>query len=370
MKSITFSQALVAIGLVGLTLPLTVGQYSIFHIVAAYTHEGGPSPLAPIVALAATLAFAAVILAAGATRLEAEPDTGEDLTQPQLLVAIGLLGLLIVGALSPMSLIFSILTGWNVASWWTSADAGPLALQLAAFAIPLLVILSNLKSAKHRPSGQHETFPRPFSSLALLTLVIAGAIMPSVVLWPLPYSLFSSRFSVEDLEGSLAVGTAPELVSFGLVAVAIPVAVLVLLRWKEAELTGPSCASLLLITAALLPAVAGHLGMMLLLLFGVPLGALLWPQLRGSTQTNPPDRLNTGQLLAWVALICLAITTMHAYGLALAFTYPESGDAQPLPGPTAALALAYAISLTILLVAVAKLRSETESNPAEAAPSG
>lgn len=363
MRSISFGQALLAVGLIGLTLPLTAGQGGLSYVGAAYSAEGGPSPVGPIVALAAALAVAIAILVTGLARVRAEEGAGAPLTYPQLLVTIGLLGLLVAGALSPMSVVFSIATGWDERSWWTSADAGPLALQAGAFAVPLLVIASNLKGALRGPSAESEG-TKPFTCLAVLTLVIAGAGAPVGAVRPLPHFFFSGRYSLEDLDGSIWVGVdigmAPELVSLVLVALAIPVAVLLVLRWKDEALASAAYAGPLVITAALLVASAGVLGVVLLLLFGIPVAVLLWPLRTGQGRASPPRGLTTGQLLAWVALICLAITTSHVYGLVWTFTYGDSPDLQPFPGPVTALALAYAVSLAVLAVATAKLRAERE----------
>ena len=356
MKAITFSQALVAVGLVGLTLPLTLGQAGINLIVSAYSYEGSPSPVALLVALAATLAVAMGLLATGLARMRAGDEAEDTLSYPQLLLTVGLLGLVIAGALSPTALAFSMVTGWDEASWWTSADAGPLALQFAAFAIPLLVIGSNWKGARRGPSVQSEALVRPFTCLAVLTLVTAGSLAPGVAVDPLLSYVFSSGGY------GLELGMHPELVSLALVALAIPIAVLLLLRFKEDALRS-GLAGPLLITAALLATSGTFLGVLLLLLFGIPLAALLWPHFTGRWPVNPPGRLNSGQLLAWVALICLAVTTSQALGFAYTFTY--SGPyREPFPGPAAALALACAISLAILAVAVAKLRSEQENETA------
>ncbi|MXW25892.1 MAG: hypothetical protein F4Z77_06320 [Dehalococcoidia bacterium] len=367
MRSITFSQALLAVGLIGLTLPLTVGQNGIFHVSAAYAFEGGPSPVGLILALAATLAVAIAILVVGLMRTRAA--AGEaPLTYPQLLVTIGLFGLLVAGSLSPTSLAFSIVTGWDESSWWTSAHAGPLALQLGALAIPLLVIASNLKGALRRsPSVEGEAATKPLTCLAVLTLVATFAAAPVEVMRPFPQIFFSGRYSFEDIDGpivGLEVGMAPELISFALVAIAIPVAVLVLLRGKEEGLARTAYAGPLLIAAALVVGSAGILGVTLLLLFGVPIAALLWPLGRGPRGASPPGGLTTGQVLAWVALICLASTTAQAYVVAVAFTYPASSYFEPLPGPATALALAYAVSLTVLVVAMARLRTKPEADTA------
>ncbi|MXX19009.1 MAG: hypothetical protein F4X03_08340 [Dehalococcoidia bacterium] len=323
MKSITFSQALLAVGLIGLTLPLTVGQSGLSYIGAAYAVEGGPSPVGPIVALAATLAVAIAILVAGVVRIRAERSAEAPLTYPQLLVTIGLLGLLVAGALSPISVVFSIVTGWDQGSWWTSTDAGPLALQAGAFAIPLLVIGSNLKGALRGPSTESEGITRPFTCLVVLTLVFAGATAPVGVIRPLLHSLFSGRYTLEYLDGPLVVGVdvgmAPELVSLVLVALAIPLAVLLFLRWKEEALANAAYAGPLVITAALLVGSTGVLGAWLLLFFAIPIAALLWPLLRGPGPAKPPGRLTNGQLLAWVGLICLAVTTTQTYGFASLF---------------------------------------------------
>ena len=356
MKSITFSQALVAVGLVGLTLPLTLGQAGINLIVSAYSYEGSPSPVALLVALAATLAVAMGLLATGLARMRAGDEAEDTLSYQELLLTVGLLGLVIAGSLSPTALAFSMVTGWDEASWWTSADAGPLALQFAAFAIPLLVIGSNWKGARRGPSVQSEALVKPFTCLAVLTLVTAGSLAPGVAVDPLLSYVFSSGGY------GLELGMHPELVSLALVALAIPIAVLLLLRLKEDALRS-ALAGPLLITAALLATSGTFLGVLLLLLFGIPLAALLWPHFTGRWPVNPPGRLNSGQLLAWVALICLAVTTSQALGFAYTFTY--SGPyREPFPGPAAALALACAISLAIIAVAVAKLRSEQENETA------
>ena len=364
MKSITFSQALVAVGLVGLTLPLTIGQTGIHFISAAYSFDGGPSPVGPIVALAATAAVAMGILATGLVRGRAAAGTEKLLTYPQLLLTIGLIGLLLAGTFSPLSLVFSILTGWDERSWWTTTDAGPLALQVVALAIPLLVVSANARDARRGPSAQRAEITRPFTCLAVLTLVIASSVAPGMAMTPIPYILFSGRYSAESAYGTTIVapelGIAPELVSLALVACAIPVALLVLLRFNEGTLTGATRAGSLLVTAALLVSAAGFLGGQLLFLFGIPLVALLWPQLTGRTTASSPGSLNSGQLLACAALICLATTGTHALVLAVSFHLSGTSGFEPLPGPTIALGLAGAISLTVLGVAAATLRTRPE----------
>ncbi len=368
MKSITFSQALLAVGLIGLSLPLTVGQGGLSYIGAAYAVEGGPSPVGPIAALAATLAVAIAILVVGVVRIRAEPAAEAPLTYAQVLVTIGLLGLLVAGSLSPISVVFSIVTGWDKGSWWTSADAGPLALQAGAFAIPLLVIASNLKGALRGPSTEGEGITRPFTCLAVLTLVFAIAAAPVGVIRPLVHGLFSGRYTLDYLTGPTVVGVdvgmAPELVSLVLAALAIPLAVLLFLRWKGEGLTYAAYAGPLVVTAALLVGSTGVLGAWLLLFFGIPIAALLWPLLRGPRPANPPGRLTNGQLLAWVGLICLAVTTTQTYAFAQTLAISGLSDFEPFPGPAAALGLAYAISLAVLAVATAKLRAEPEGDAA------
>jgi len=74
--------------------------------------------------------------------------------------------------------------------------------------------------------------------------------------------------------------------------------------------------------------------------------------------------LTNGQLLAWVGLICLAVTTTQTYGFASLFAISGLSDIEPFPGPAIALGLAYGISLAVLAVAVAKLRAEPEGDAA------
>ena len=366
MKSITFGQALVAAGLVGLTLPLTIGQTNILYISAAYTFEGGPSPVGPIVALAATLAVAIVILVTGVARMRSG-EAEAPLTHRDLLVAIGLLGLLMAGAFSPTSLVFSIVTGWEERSWWTSVDTGPLALQFGAFVIPLVVIVRNLRGARQGPSAEGGGTTGLLTSLTVLTLVTTAATAPAGVIRPLPHLVFSGAWNVDGLGEryivGLEVGMAPALVSLVLGALAIPLAALVLLRWKGSRF---SCTGLLVIAAALLGGSAGIYGVTLLLLFGIPVAALYWSLARGQSSEDQPGRVNNGQLLAGVALICLAVTSSQTYLFASTFLYGSAQGLDPLPGPTAAIALAYAIGLTVLAVAIAKLRSGTDGDPDEA----
>ena len=369
MKSITFGQTLVAVGLIGLTLPLALGQTGILYIGAAYELEGGPSPVGPIVALAATLAVAVVILVTGLARIRAE-EAEAPLSHPQLLVSIGLLGFLIAGALSPVSLVFSIWSGWDEASWWTSSYVWSLALQCVAVVVPLLVIASNLKAARRGTASQGDADARPITCLAVLTLLITGAAAPGAAIHLIPTSFFASGgYEVEAVERSRIVGIeagpAPELLSFALVALAIPIVVLLFLRWKEEGPGSTSYAALILVGLGLVTAVAGAVGIVLLLLFGLSIAATLWPRLRGHQSPNPPSSLNTGQLLSAVGLMCFALTSTQTYSLVFAFSYDEPA----FPGPATALALAYAISLTILAIAITKLRRGTGRHPAEAPPS-
>ena len=103
MKSITFNQALLAVGLIGLTLATALGAASVPQIVGArsgFDESGiGPSTTAAILLQAAAFAIPFVVLATAA--LQRQENRTNPLTFSQLLTVTGLLGLVIVGTQAP-----------------------------------------------------------------------------------------------------------------------------------------------------------------------------------------------------------------------------------------------------------------------------
>ncbi|MYH68350.1 MAG: hypothetical protein F4152_07355 [Dehalococcoidia bacterium] len=111
MRSITFGQALLAVGLIGLTLILTLGWELIFWVLIGDLAEVGPSILGPTTMLAIAFAFALVVIGVGVSRLTTGADT-QPLTFAEMLVVVGVLGLLLAALFSFQSVVSMAIAEW------------------------------------------------------------------------------------------------------------------------------------------------------------------------------------------------------------------------------------------------------------------
>ena len=363
VKSITFHQALLAVGLVGLTLATALGAASVPQIVGArsgFDESGiGPSTTAAILLQAAAFAIPFVVLAAAS--LQRQNNRSNPLTFSQLLTVTGLLGLVIVGTQAPRVAVDVAEFVWR----GTSSDYwAPLALQVVAFMVPLMVIgAARLRALRIRQgadeNGDAITFARLVRCLALLALAIAIAAAPATA------NEIVRTLAIEE-GASLAVA-ANAFVALG-AAVVILLTVLALLRDREERLAGTPASSQL-------PAVAGLLGLGVvaasyqsnaLLLVGalaVILGLFWLNAVQAGSEDVEHRPLHSGWLLGTVTVAGLALVATNTF-------QPISAIARDVGAGASVAALvlllaAYAMNVALLAVAIRKLR---DSDSGEAGP--
>ena len=175
MKSVTFSQGLLAVGLVGLTLTLfqdwpvigaLYGDYK-GSVASGWVHTG-----AVFQALALALPVATVAIALRRLERESAP-----MGFTQLLVATGLSGLIMVTATAPYTPVFLevLLAGLAAPS-----PVGPLLAQVIAVAIPLVVIVvAWVRRARWSAAlDDAVTVPRFVTCLTLFGFMFAAAAVP------------------------------------------------------------------------------------------------------------------------------------------------------------------------------------------------
>ncbi len=369
MKSITFHQALLAVGLIGLTLATALGAGTVPQIVGArsgFDDSGiGPSTTAAILLQAAAFAIPFVVLATAA--LQRQENRTNPLTFSQLLTVTGLLGLVIVGTQAPRVAIHVAEFVWR----GTSSDYwAPLALQVVAFMVPLVVIgAARLKALRIRQSAEENgdaiTFARLVRCLALLALAIAVAAAPATA--------NDIVRTLEIEEGASLAMAANAFVALG-AGVVILLTVLALLRDREERLAGGP-------DSPRLPAIAGLLGLGVvaasyqstaLLLVGalaVILGLFWLNDIQAGSEDVEHKPLHSGWLLGTVAVAGLALVATHTLQPISAIAGDVGAGAS-----VAALVLllaAYAISVALLAVAIRKLRdsdSDSDSDSGEAGP--
>ncbi len=365
MKYFTFNQALFAVGLVGLTLATALGAASVPQIVGArsgFDESGiGPSTTAAILLQAAAFAIPFVVLAAAS--LQRQNNRSNPLTFSQLLTVTGLLGLVIVGTQAPRVAVDVAEFVWR----GTSSDYwAPLALQVVAFMVPLMVIgAARLKALRTRQSAEENddaiTFARLVRCLALLALAIAVAAAPATA--------NDIVRTLEIEEGASLAMAANAFVALG-AGVVILLTVLALLRDREERLAGGP-------DSPRLPAIAGLLGLGVvaasyqsnaLLLVGalaVILGLFWLNDVQAGSEDVEHKPLHSGWLLGTVAVAGLALVATHTLQPISAIAGDVGAGAS-----VAALVLllaAYAMNVALLAVAIRKLR---DSDSGEAGPWG
>ena len=292
---VTNAQAREAVALLGFTVALTfvVASLGFFGRVS----EGSDLALSlvvPTLLLVVALAIpAAVAMTAEGTfespgRGRAYPDSAAGLSFSGLVIAIGLLGLIVVTAASPIAGL-SISHAVRVADglWRTM-----LPLQAVAFAVPLAILLAGrirARQAEQSPDGDSETItlPRLVLCLALFSPVIAAPSLP----W-LPFIL-----SEREL-GSLWITSIPALL-FHLAGggAVLVVTLLLVLGWANRWSAFASSSSL--------PVTAAFAALGVVAVVAGYSGTTFWSVLLSSS-----TRASYGAPLVLVALLGLGVVTL------------------------------------------------------------
>ena len=381
MRSITFNQALLAVGLIGLTLLLTASFHFLLWLSLRQWVGAGPSIAAPTAAFVIGLVLAFTVIAVAVRRVRAGSDK-HPVTFSELLIVVGVLGVLV-------ALAYSVDTFLDLASaeWWSGAShddltaygrfvardtlthlltpwsdiwsGGPTLLsdaailQWLAFIVPLAVggIGIWLRRRQERTAGKSEPV-RPadiLTAMSLLGLMFAlvGAdrILSGVVGW----GEVSSRIGFYPTElGLLAAGPGVPVVALG---------ILLVRRTRSGDGFSP-----------LLLAIGGLLGLttcmavhtdtaLLTLVIFLFLAGFTWRHDRGADEEGRGgEGLPTGRLLAGVAGLGLVIVIVNAPDMTvslfvLSTAWFSISGASPWAG-IATLLLAFVMQLGLLGVAV------------------
>lgn len=415
MKAISFPHALVAAGLLTLTLALVAGLLTIPWLdisglamgVAGYGPDrgpvGGPSVVAPTSVLIATIVVGLATLCWGLGQARGDGGTKE-LTFAQALVVGGLLGLGITGALAMWPAFFMAVSEWceRVRAVGSFAEtlcsmpdsrrgyqvlniglepphsyyAGMLVMQVVAAALPVVVLGEGLRRLRRDrmagPAAGGITRSQGVVVLALLSFMVACAAAPT--------SIESIEFAVGLGEGwQPAHLVVAELGTLG-IGCAVPIVILFLVavghRWGRAPASAWLPVAMALLTFALAGATAADpadhahaaggwpaFEYFRLTVVGIALAGLVWAALVCSALAGETGGLlSLGQVLGVIALVGLMLVgsaTRGAVNTFEAFRFVDVTHGWLI----VTLAAAYAINLGILAAAVWRLRVESRQEP-------
>jgi hypothetical protein len=158
MKSITFSQALFAVGFIGLTLALTGSWQTVATLRAAYAEQEVPGGWIHAALLVQAIAFAIPVATVAFVFWRQGRTPTSPVRFPQLLAVAGLLGLMLVSNQAPTLFLALESYGGN------ASYGGPLVAQAIVVAIPLAVLLvARRRRARTKPvtSSPFLTSSRP-----------------------------------------------------------------------------------------------------------------------------------------------------------------------------------------------------------------
>lgn len=190
MKSITFNQALFAVGFIGLTLALTGSWQSGAQLRIAYVETGdvGGWIHAALVVQAVAFALPVTTLAFALWRQDRSPST--PVRFPHLLAVVGLFGLML--ASGPVPTTFRIFQ-----SWGASGVDGVLVAHAVVLAIPLVVLVVAWRQHASRDRDETSdvvTLPRFVLAFALLGLMVVSPSSAAYLGSPYP-SLLTPLFA-------------------------------------------------------------------------------------------------------------------------------------------------------------------------------
>ena len=338
MKYVTFNQALLAVGLVGLVVALNFLEGNSFAIAASLLVDDGPSIAGPVVLMAVSLAIPLATLAACCLRMGSESGDNDPapLSYAQARLIIGLAGLILLAAVAPQ-----VIVAGSVAEWEGSAIDS-----IAYLVVGLIVSAAILGSALASVSRDATPIDRSqlLMCLGLTVLVVVVVVAPAL-----------AGFVVTGAED------APELTSFPAetafrvfsgVSLALMLAVLPGLLFGGA--TGTRWA---LAFSVLFVGVAASVNLVYALAYGLPLMVLVATSyVAGRDGAGAPGPIRSGSLLAAIGLLSLAISVSSTKYVISLYHACSPYDASLYLWPTLALVVAVVFSLGILGAGLRKLR--------------
>ena len=345
VKYVTFDQALLAVGLVGLTIALTYSEGSLFAIAAALLVEDGPSIVAPLVLLAVSAAIPFGLLAVVLWRMGPGSGGGEGapLTYPQARLIIGLAGLMLLVALTPQVLIA------NSAADDVALDSF---VYLAVAGVIVAAILGSALQSLRSDAGPFDR-SRLLICLGLIALIVVAAVAPALSSVAVTGAEDDPELRVLSAKLGIRVYAAASLLLTPLVLLG--------LRLRGDLGTGPTVA-----VVALLAGIAVSAYLYATFLIGVPLAVLAvtsYFAARADGGTTGPVR--SGPLLVSLGVLGLLMSASNVKYVITLFEQCADYHMWLYLGPLLALLAAFAFNLGILAAAVWELRAGTASAEAD-----
>lgn len=346
VKYVTFNQALLAVGLLGLTLALTNGEGNSFGIAASLLVDDGPAIGGPLVLLAVSIALPLVILAVAVGRSAAASGgkAGVPLTYAEARIAIALTGLSLLASFAPQLVTANTNAGWDESI-----------LSIVYLVVALVILAAILGTALVDRTRE----PGPFGLLQVLRCVALIALVIAAVVAP-------------GLNGVLVAGSTvePDLIArksalaFGVYAIAAVAAILViLLVLRLRSGMGPRSA---IAAAALLLAISGSVQLGYTLTVGLALAALVATAYFGSrAEDGSVAPVRNGALLASLGVLGLVISASTIKYVISLYHACAKFDASLYLWPTLALAAAVLFSLGVLGAGVWMLHDGAGNTDAE-----
>ncbi|MCY3647207.1 MAG: hypothetical protein OXH07_09565 [Chloroflexi bacterium] len=339
MKYVTFNQALLAVGLLGLTLALTNAEGNSFGIAASLLVDDGPSIGAPVVLLAVSIALPLIILAVAIGRLSTATAGGEarePLTYAEARIAIALTGLSLLASFAPQLVTVNTNAGW---------DESILSVVYLVVALVILAAILGIALGDRTREPGPFGLPQVLRCVALIALVIAAVVAPGL------NGVLVAGSTVEpDLiarKSSLAFGV------HAIAAVAAIVVILLVLRLRSGM--GPRSA---IAAAALLLAISGSVQLGYTLTVGLALAALVATAYFGSrAEDGSAAPVRNGPLLASLGVLGLVINASTIKYVISLYHACAKFDASLYLWPTLALVAAVLFSLGLTAVGVARVRA-------------
>ena len=342
MRYVTFNQALLAVGLVGLTVALTHGEGNSFAIAASLLVKDGPSIAGPVFLTVVSMAIPLGILVIAWWRVRAGPGDNNPpspLTYAQARLIIGLAGLVVLAALTPQVVVANSAAGWD----------GPALDSTAYLVLILVVVAAILGSALGRLNRDTGPIDRSqlLVCLGLAMLVLVAALAPAL-----------NSVLVAGPQG------APELRAFDAktafrvfsgVSLLLTLAVLPILR-----VCGNISARWAMVVAVLLVGMAASVQLVYTLVNGLPLVVLAATSyFAGRAGSGIEGPIRSGSLFFILGLLSLVISASTIKYVISLYHACSSYDASLYLWPTLALVAAVVFSLGILGAGVRKLRVRT-----------
>lgn len=327
LKHLTFNQALLAVGLVGLVLALTGGEGNSFGIAASLLVEDGPTIGGPAILLAISIALPLSILAIALARTAGTAAGSDPLTYAETRLSIGLAGLILLASIAPQLFTANANAGWD--------ESVGSVVYLGIALVVLAAILGSALGDMRRDPGPFG-FPQVLRCVALIALVIAAALAPAV-------------------NGVLVGGStdAPDLIArksplalnlYGIAAVGVVLVILLVVRVRSDMGPRPAIA-----VAVLLVGIAASVHLAYALTVGLALAAMVVVGYLGNrAERGSAGPVRTGPLLVMLGVLSLVVSASTIKYVITLYHACAKFDASLYLWPTLALAVAVGFSLGIL----------------------